>query len=242
MKKFIKKLIRLVQFPFIITDFWRFSRVSDGRFSMKITDVYPRITDRTIQTNFDRHYVYHTAWAARVLHELQPKKHVDIASSLYFTGIASATTPIDFYDYRPAPLTLSNVTSKSANLLALPFPTRSVDSLSCMHVIEHIGLGRYGEPIDPLGDTKATRELARVLNIGGSLLFVVPIGARALIEFNAHRIYTYQEVLNLFPDLELFEFALIPEHSDSGGLIRNADPALIAQEHYACGCFWFKKL
>jgi len=45
-----------------------------------------------------------------------------------------------------------------------------------MNVVEHVGLGRYGEPLDPEGDIKAMRELRRVLAPGGSLLFVVPVG------------------------------------------------------------------
>ena len=58
MKVFIKKLIRLLQLPFIIPDFWRFNQVNDGRFSMKLADVYPCIKDKTIKTGFDRHYEY----------------------------------------------------------------------------------------------------------------------------------------------------------------------------------------
>jgi hypothetical protein len=61
-----------------------------------------------------------------------------------------------------------------------------------MHVIEHIGLGRYGEALDPDGDLKAIRELVRVLAAGGNLLVVVPVG-RPRIQFNAHRIYDYVE-------------------------------------------------
>ena len=110
-----------------------------------------------------------------------------------------------------------------------------------MHTIEHIGLGRYGDPIDPQGDIKAAKELSRVLAKDGSLLFVTPIGQKPLIEWNAHRIYTYEQVMSLFPDLILKEFSLIPEKTEKGGLIRNADPALIAGEKYACGCFHFMR-
>src|SRR5690606_7074270 len=107
--------------------------------------------------------------------------------------------------------------------------------------IEHIGLGRYGDPIDPEGDIKACKELSRILAKGGSLLFVTPVGGEAIIEWNAHRIYTYEAILKLFPSLKLKEFSLIPEHGQNGGLIRNADPELICKERYACGCFHFVK-
>lgn len=239
MKDFIKKLLRLVQFPFIFADFWRFYRVSDNRFSMRLIDVYPCTKDKTIQTGFDRHYVYFTAWAARKIQEYKPQRHVDISSSLYFAGIVSAFTPIDFYDYRPADLKLSNLESRKADLTDMPFADNSVSSLSCMHVVEHIGLGRYGDPLDPKGDIKATKELTRVLAPGGKLLFVVPVGAESRIEYNAHRVYSYDAVVSLFPGLKLEEFTLIPENN--GGPIVNADPALLNKERYACGCFVFAK-
>ncbi len=240
MKATIKKLIRYAQFPFILPDYLRFqAAMGRDRFAMHLGDVYPCIKDKTIQTGFDRHYVYHTSWAARVLAETKPAKHIDISSSLFFTGIASAFVPIDFYDYRPADITLSGLTSKAADLTDLPFDTDSVDSLSCMHVVEHIGLGRYGDPIDPDGDVRAAHELARVLAPGGKLLFVVPIGGTARIEYNAHRIYTYDLVKKLFPTLTIKEFTLIPEKS--GAMTRNADPKLLAKEHYACGCFVLTK-
>ena len=184
-------------------------------------------------THFDRHYVYHTSWAARVLKESNPAKHVDISSSLYFSGIVSAFIPIDFYDYRPANLNLSNLNSKEGNLLSLPFADDSVQSISCMHTIEHIGLGRYGDPIDPCGDIKAINELKRVTAKNGSILFVVPIGKIPMIEFNAHRIYSYKQIVSYFDGFELKEFSLIPEDERDGGLVRTSYPAL-ARKRKVC--------
>lgn len=201
---------------------------------------YPCLDDNTGGTGFDRHYVYHTAWAARVLAETRPSKHVDISSSLNFCSIASAFVPIEFYDYRPADLSLGNLSSLPGNLLKLSFPDNSVHSLSSMHVVEHVGLGRYGDPLDPDGDLKAIGELKRVLAYGGTLLFVVPVG-RPRIMFNAHRIYSYEQILKYFADLQLIEFALIPDNGNEGGLIRNADPCMVKAQSYACGCFLFKK-
>lgn len=244
MKNFVKKLIRIALIPFVVSDYLSYKKAlgeQAGRFTLRLRDFYPQVKDKTIKTGFDRHYVYHTSWAARIVAETKPAKHVDIASSLYFSGLVSAFVPVDFYDYRPADLRLSNLDSKEGNLLDLPFKDASVPSLSCMHTIEHIGLGRYGDPIDPDADIKACKELSRVLARGGSFIFVTPIGGEARIEWNAHRIYTYEYVLALFPDLKLKEFSLIPEYGEQGGLIRNADPKLVESERYACGCFHFIK-
>lgn len=240
MKRLIKKTLRILQTPFILLDYWRFSHAGDGRFALHVFDAYPCLKDKTIKTSFDRHYVYFTAWAARILAERRPSKHVDISSSLYFSGIASAFVPIEFYDLRPADLSLPGLACRTGDLTALPFPDNSIHSLSSLHVVEHIGLGRYGDPIDPQGDLKAARELTRVLAPGGTLLFAVPMGARPRIEYNAHRIYSYQAVIDLFPSLTLQEFTLIPEHS--GEMVRQADPTLLKRESYACGCFVFTKI
>ncbi len=241
MKKTIKTLLKILLFPFILKDYIIFlSKYKDKRFSAKIKDFSPQIKDKTIKTGFDRHYIYHTAWAARKVKEINPIKHIDISSSLYFSGIVSAFIDIDFYDYRPADLYLSGLKSLEGNLYNLPFESNSINSISCMHTIEHIGLGRYGDPIDPEGDLKAITELKRVVATGGNLLFVTPVGIPR-IEFNAHRIYSYEQISSYFEGFELKEFSLIPEFTKNGGIIINADPELVKKEKYACGCFWFIK-
>lgn len=236
----IKKIEAKLKF---LNEFFRFRKLSSIRpdFSFDWNDRYPCLNDKTATTGFDRHYVFHTAWAARILAETSPNKHVDISSSLYFCSIASAFVPIEFYDYRPVNLSLSNLSSTPGDLLKLPFPDNSVGSLSTMHVVEHVGLGRYGDPLDPDGDLKAVSELKRILANDGTLLFVVPVG-RPRIMFNAHRIYSYEQIIGYFADLQLIEFTLIPDNESIGGLIRNADPALVPMQSYACGCFWFKKV
>jgi hypothetical protein len=227
--------------PFILVDYQKFkSKDTHTRFSYSWRMFFPQIFDKTKLTGFDRHYVYHTAWAVRKVKEYNPEKHIDIASSLYFPSLLSAFIPVEFYDYRPAPLHLSGLITQHADLTQLHFDSDSIPSLSCMHTIEHIGLGRYGDPINPEGDVLAAHELARVLAPGGQMLIVVPIGKRAVIEFNAHRIYTYTSVKDLFPNLELKEFSFVPEKG-SQGIQEHAKQEDLANEHYACGLFVFVK-
>ena len=240
MKKKIKKLIKILLSPFVIKDYLVFTKNPSPRFSTRISDFYPQIKDKTIGTNFDRHYIYHVAWAVRKVLALKPEFHTDISSSLYFCSTLSASIPVKFYDYRPAKLILSNLNCEHADLTKLPFSNDSIKSLSCMHTIEHVGLGRYGDPIDPDGDLKAIKELKRVLTPGGSLLFVVPVG-KPKIEFNAHRIYSYKMIMELFSDLKLEESYLIPESEKNGDPIYNGQEEIFDQSDYACGCFWFIK-
>src|SRR3546814_1012856 len=79
------------------------------RFTLEETDFYPCLNDNTSYTGFDRHYVDHPAWAARILRRINPEKHIDISSTLYFCSLLSAFIPVDFYDYRPARLVLNEI-------------------------------------------------------------------------------------------------------------------------------------
>lgn len=233
-------LVRCFQYARFVEEFLRFRKLShtQGR-SLEAcwSDRYPCLDDRTSVSGFDAHYIYHTAWATRALSRLRPAEHVDISSSLYFVAIASAYVPIRFYDYRPAALRLSNLSTAAADLLRLPFQDGSVNSLSCMHVIEHVGLGRYGDPLDPRGDEQAARELQRVLAHGGTLLMVVPVGMPRVC-FNAHRIYSCAQVRNMFSSLRLMSFALV---TDAGEFQADASEAVADSQLYGCGCFEFTK-
>lgn len=141
--------------------------LADNRFVCRWEDRLPCLHDATGETGFDAHYIYHPAWAIRKILEANPKKHVDISSKLDFVTMLSAFLPVEFYDYRPADISLAGLRCCHADLISLPFESNSIKSLSCMHVIEHIGLERYGDPFDPQGDLKAMRELIRVLAPGG---------------------------------------------------------------------------
>lgn len=232
--RFPRKLMRFFEF---MTEMKKFRQMSDSRFSVDFKDAYPCLSDKLKTTPFDHHYTYHPAWAARILASTKPAYHVDFSSILYFGTMLSAFIPVKFYDYRPADIHLDGWEGRFADLCKLDIADNEFESVSCMHTVEHIGLGRYGDQIDPGGDLKAVKELVRVTRPGGSILFVTPVG-KPRIEFNGHRIYSFELVTEMFEGCELAEFSLIP---DAGGLIRNADPATVKDQHYGCGCFWFKK-
>ena len=176
------------------------------RFLLERKDMTPFLSDKTSETLFDRHYVYHPAWAARILSKTNPSSHADISSTLPFCSIVSAFIPVKLYDYRPAQLAMSNLSTGHEDLTKLSFADNSIDSLSCMYTVEHIGLGRYVDALGYDGDEKAMKELARVLRPKGDLVFVTPIGAKAKIIFNAHRIYSKELVVNTF-----LKFGLTPD-------------------------------
>lgn len=54
------------------------------------------------------------------------------------------------------------------------FTPESFDAIVSLSAIEHIGLGHYGDPKDPDGDTKAMANVFRWLKPGGWVYFDVP--------------------------------------------------------------------
>ena len=239
----LRRSRKLLALPGFFSDYFRFrclARKCGRKLPVKFKDLFPIFGEATSVTDFDHHYIYHPAWAARIVRQINPPVHSDISSTLHFCSTLSAFIPVNFYDYRPAPLELSNLRCDRADLTSLPFRDGELVSLSCMHTIEHIGLGRYGDPLDPDGDLKAMGELQRVVARGGSLLFVVPLG-REKTMFNAHRIYSYQSILEYFSAMQLREFSLITDAGSGRDFITNATRADADQQVYGCGCFWFVK-
>ncbi len=210
---------------------------ADNRMDVTDEDLWVFLDDATKETIYDTHYIYHPAWATRVVKEVNPPRHVDISSSLHFCSMLSAFIPVDYYEFRPAKLNLSDLTSQFADLTQLPFETGSLDSLSCMHTIEHVGLGRYGDQLDPSGDVKALKELQRVTSLGGNLLVVMPVGLPK-VQFNGQRIYSFELINDLFGDFELRDFSLVTDGRD---FIQHANPLLVRQQRHGCGCFWYVK-
>jgi len=239
----LKRLMNRFNESNLITDFDKelneFKSLNkQDRFSNNEFGYQPCLNDKTSTTPFDAHYIYHPAWAARVIKKINPVKHIDISSTLHFCSVLSAFITTEFYDYRPADITLDNLTSSHADLNNLHFANNSIASLSCMHTLEHIGLGRYGDPLDPEGDIKAINELSRVCAINGNLLLVVPVGGKKIM-FNAHRIYNPKEFLSYLPNFELLDFSLI---TDQSKFISSASLDLAAEQIYGCGCYWLKKI
>jgi len=235
--RLLRRLVRLSEFRRDFLSFQQLSSAKGRELSVTWKDRYPCLTDSGGH-GFEPHYTYHPAWAARCLRRINPQLHIDISSTLHFATLISAFLPVHWYDYRPARIQLDGLRVAQADLTALPFEDKSVASLSCMHVVEHVGLGRYGDPLDPEGDVKAAEELGRVIAPSGSLLMVVPVG-RPRVCFNAHRIYSFQQVMGLFRDLSLIECALVPDDYESTGLVPNPTESYVDDQEWGCGCFWF---
>lgn len=200
-------------------------------------DSYPCLTDHISHTPFDQHYFYQAAWLARRLAASIPERHVDIGSDVRMINVLSAFVPMEFLDYRPLQVNLSGLLCGSGNLVDLSRASESMRSLSCLHVVEHVGLGRYGDPLDPEGSYKALSELQRVLAPKGRLYLSLPVG-RERVCFNAHRVFDPQTIIRAMNNLRLLEFSLV---DDSGVFHEYVSPESATNLDYGCGLFVFEK-
>ena len=163
-----------------------------SQFKFPLARPFPCLGERGEQSGgISGHYFAQDLAVARRIYQLHPVKHVDVGSRIdgFVTHVA-CFREIEIYDIRPLDADIPNVKFKQADLMQLDSSLiESTDSLSCLHTIEHFGLGRYGDPIDYDGFDKGIRNLARILKPGGRLHFSVPLGPQR-IEFNAHRVFS----------------------------------------------------
>lgn len=224
----------LLTYPRYLSDWRRYARLP-GAETLRVTDAYPQLHERTATTGVDA-YFYANGWAMHRIIAQRPAQHVDIGSQTMFVNLLSAVVPVTFIDYRPLEACMEGLTNRSGDILNLPFADGSIESLSCLHVAEHIGLGRYGDPLNPYGTRKACAELRRVLAPGGNLYFALPVG-KPRVCFNAHRIHTAETIIEYLEGLELVEFSGV---HDDGRYVERVRLDEFRNDEYACGLFWFK--
>lgn len=243
--KFLANLLKLVtQFPRRPTDVLWFlrsyrtwQRTAPAEWRASFGELKPRLRDRHDSAGAAQgHYFLQDVWAAQLVNAHGAQKHVDVASRVDgFVAHVVSFKPVTYVDIRPLASRVPGLTWLEGSVCSLPFKDQSVDSLSCLHVIEHIGLGRYGDPLDPDGWLEALRELQRVLKPGGQLLIGVPCGRQRVV-FHAHRVFSPMQIVAALPELRLVEFALIQDNSATGWM---SDAPLTASDGlpYACGLF-----
>jgi len=230
-------ILGILYLPKFAYQCFKFSKMAKGDFKPRFRDLHPCLLDSVSSTPFDPHYFYQGAWLARKLQESKPLKHIDVGSSVLMIGVISAQVDTTFVDYRPLKASLKGLDAIGGDILDLPFPNDAVRSLSCLHVLEHIGLGRYGDKLDVHGSQKGASQLERVLESGGSLYVSVPIGAERIC-FNAHRVFDTKKFPRLFDGLKLKSFSYV---DDVGMFHENSSPEDVPLLDYGCGFFHFTK-
>lgn len=209
-------------------------------FPLKLINLYPCLLDRFESAGcVSRHYFWQDLWAARKIFTLGVRRHYDIGSRLDgFIAHCLTFTEVVMLDIRPLPIHIPGLTFQKADCASMSqIPDDSLTSLSSLHAIEHFGLGRYGDTIDPLGHEKVIMEIQRIVSQNGHIFFSVPIGIQRL-EFDGHRIFDPFEIIRLFDKCNLREFSYIDdENLFHENVSINNCPIL----KFGCGLYHFQK-
>lgn len=188
------------------SDYRKYKAINTNtHFSFKTEDLFPRIYDKTATHSLDPVYFYQDNWCARKVVENKPRRHYDIGSKVEMVAFIAQIVPTTMIDIRPLSLPLDGLSFIEGDVTKLPFKDNEIESLSSICVLEHIGLGRYGDPLDPFGSEKAIAEVKRVLAMGGSLYISLPIDSENRTYFNAHRAFTREYIVELFSPLVIVE-------------------------------------
>jgi len=163
------------------------------------------------------HYFHQDLLVARRIFKNNPKTHVDIGSRIDgFVAHVAAFREIIVFDIRPLESNIPNVKFKCADLMTDPKEelVDFCDSLSCLHALEHFGLGRYGDPINYDGYLCGLENIYRILKKGGKFYLSVPIGPQRL-EFNGQRVFSLSYLLSLLQDhYQIDHFSLVDDKGD----------------------------
>ena len=210
--------------------------------------LYPCLGDRFSDSGSSKgHYFHQDLLVARRIYHNNPSTHVDVGSRIDgFVAHVASFRPIEVIDIRPLSSKIPNVKFTQADLME---DIRSdlvqyCDSLSCLHAIEHFGLGRYGDPVNYDGYLSGLNNLYHILKKGGKLYFSVPIGPQR-IEFDAHRVFSLSYLLELFDGkYKIDHFSFV---DDQGDLHESVSMTEANKQNsfgcvYGCGIFEMTKL
>jgi hypothetical protein len=217
-----------------------YKRRQGESFPLNLRYCLPYVNDYAVQAGVaSGHYFWQDHWVAKRIYERKPKKHIDVGSRIDgFISSLLVFMPVTVIDVRPMSSSIEGLSFIQDDATELGnIKSGSVESISALHSIEHFGLGRYGDPVDPEACFRAMRSLARVLRKGGRLYLSVPIGVERLY-FNAHRVFSPHTVLEQFGDLKLVSFSAV---DDAGNFKKDAVVDDYTRQQFACGIFEFTR-
>jgi hypothetical protein len=236
------KILLLKQYPKFISHCRRFEMMNG-----KITSMYPILSDYTdVAGTAKGHYFHQDLLVAQFVYLSNPTRHIDIGSRIDgFVAHIASYRKIEVMDVRD----LNNTGHRNIVFLKSDLMDNKdiqpdiTDSISCLHAIEHFGLGRYGDNIDPDGHIKGFNNILKMLNKNGILYISFPIGKSNQVCFNAHRIFSPKDIFNWSKgdsELQLMRFDYV---DDSGDIHINVDLTNnIIEVNYGCGIYTFKKI
>lgn len=210
------KLMTQIEFSKIKSDYDKYKLSnSDNNFTIDDHNLYifPYDHNTNAGAAFNDAYLVQDLWAAQKVFKKKPSMHYDIGSRVdgFITHLLSFAQNTVLIDIRPLDTygveNLTFIQDDATNLSNIA--DDAIESISALCSLEHFGLGRYGDPIDPDAHKKVFQNIQRVLKKGGDLYLSLPVAATCRLEFNAHRIYSPSYVLEKFALMDLIEFSCV---------------------------------
>lgn len=231
--------------PVYLRDWFLFRRGYTGK--MK---VMPCLHDRYEEGGTTKsEYFWQDLIVARWIYEAKPVRHVDVGSRVGgFVAHVASYRQIEVFDVRPITTVVPGVVFIQADLMnpatMLNTAEGYCDSLSCLHAIEHFGLGRYGDPINPKGYQRGISNMAQLLKSGGTFYLSVPIGQER-VEFNANWVFNPRTIIRC-ANVNGLKLRALTTLSASGNPLKVSlnDETLdaLAEDRYTLGIFVFTKI
>ena len=209
---------------------------------------WPMIFDRFEQGGTATGMYFHQDLiAAQLIYAARPARHVDVGSLVEgFVAHVAVFCPVEVIDIRQIAAKARNITFRQADIMEAHAELENyTDSLSCLNALEHFGLGRYGDPLDPDGHQRGLAGLARMVRPGGAFYFSVPIGSRQRVEFNAHRVFAIPYLLGLLGEhgFDVVSFHYVDDNGDLEAFVDHTSPAAARSFdlNFGCGIFELRK-
>ncbi len=144
------------------------------------------------------------SWAFINLGE-KPARILDVGStgSTFPLALACLGYEVYTFDVRPYEYSfpLPNLKNITGDIRNTKLPNDFFKTVTAISTIEHVGLGRYGDPIDREGDKKAIKEIERILMRNGKLLLTVPYGRPTVTQL--HRVYNASQLQSMLKNFKI---------------------------------------
>lgn len=180
---------------------------------------------------------FECSFAADHLARIRPAGVLDVGSNrLFVTGLA-AHYNVTSIDIRPRNIRATNEQLLHGAQRIDSIPSGSIDVVLSLNAIEHFGLGRYGDAVDPLADQKAFAAWRRIVRPGGHIVFSTTItSAGPAIAFNAHRIYAHRQIVAMCGGLRPIAEAAFSNSRKAAVPLDQLNTPLRQWDLY-CGCW-----
>ena len=188
------------------------------------------------------HYFHQDLLVAQSIFQNKPRRHIDVGSRIDgFVAHVASFREIEVLDIRNLSNNYHpNIKFTKLDIMEEPKDMGLTDSLSCLHAIEHFGLGRYGDLIDVDGHKKGLENMIKLIEPNGLLYLSFPIGEKDEIHFNAHRVFHPKSIFsfkNISEKIKLKRFDYIDDKDQLHSKIRIEDcPENLK---YGCGIYTF---